>query len=73
MSSFSLRLTHKITAIGIIGVVGVVLVGGMHMYGEAAKAGYRISCFATTRSGQKPRSGSARQSPPTSTGFTEKW
>ena len=41
MSSFSLRLTHKITAIGIIGVVGVVLVGGMHMYGEAAKAGYR--------------------------------
>jgi methyl-accepting chemotaxis protein len=38
MSGFSLRLTHKITAIGIIGVAGVVLVGGMHMYGESAMA-----------------------------------
>jgi methyl-accepting chemotaxis protein len=36
MSAFSLRLTHKITAIGIIGVAGVILVGGMHMYGESA-------------------------------------
>ncbi len=41
MSGFSLRLTHKITAIGIIGVAGVVLVGGMHMYGESAIAVYR--------------------------------
>jgi methyl-accepting chemotaxis protein len=37
----ALRLTHKITAIGIVGVLGVVLVGGMHMYGEAAMAPYR--------------------------------
>ena len=41
MSSFSLRLTHKITAIGIIGVAGVILVGGMHMHGESALAVYR--------------------------------
>jgi methyl-accepting chemotaxis protein len=41
MSSFSLRLTHKITVIGIIGVAGVILVGGMHMHGESALAVYR--------------------------------
>src|SRR4051812_46816578 len=41
MRSLSLRLTHKITAIGIIGVVGVVLIGGIHMYGESAIAIYR--------------------------------
>jgi methyl-accepting chemotaxis protein len=41
MSAFSLRLTHKITAIGIVGVVGVILVGGLHMYGESAGAVYR--------------------------------
>ena len=41
MSSLSLRLTHKITAIGIIGVAGVILVGGMHMHGESALAVYR--------------------------------
>ena len=38
---FSLRLTHKITAIGIIGVIGVALVGGIHLYGERAMAIYR--------------------------------
>jgi len=32
----SLRLTHKITAIGVIGVIGVVLIGGIHLYGERA-------------------------------------
>jgi methyl-accepting chemotaxis protein len=41
MSGFSLRLTHKISAIGIIGVAGVILVGGMHMYGESAMVVYR--------------------------------
>jgi methyl-accepting chemotaxis protein len=41
MSGFSLRLTHKITAIGIIGVAGVILVGGMHMYGESSMVVYR--------------------------------
>jgi methyl-accepting chemotaxis protein len=41
MSFFSLRLTHKITAIGIIGVAGVVLTGGIHVYGESATAVYR--------------------------------
>jgi methyl-accepting chemotaxis protein len=41
MRSFSLRLTHKITAIGVIGVVGVVLIGGIHLYGERAMSVYR--------------------------------
>jgi methyl-accepting chemotaxis protein len=41
MRSFSLRLTHKITAIGVIGVIGVVLIGGIHLYGEKAMAVYR--------------------------------
>jgi methyl-accepting chemotaxis protein len=43
MRSLSLRLTHKITAIGVIGVVGVVLIGGMHLYGENAIAVYRAA------------------------------
>lgn len=41
MRSLSLRLTHKITAIGVIGLMGVVLVGGIHLYGENAVALYR--------------------------------
>ena len=41
MRSLSLRLTHKITAIGIIGLIGVVLVGGIHLYGENEVAVYR--------------------------------
>ena len=40
--SVSLRLTHKITAIGIIGVVGVILTGGIHFYGESAMAASTI-------------------------------
>jgi methyl-accepting chemotaxis protein len=41
MRILSLRLTHKIAAISVIGVVGVLLVGGIHLYGEAAVAVYR--------------------------------
>lgn len=41
LSNFSLRLTHKITAIGILGVVGVIVVGGMHMNGESTAAVFR--------------------------------
>ena len=41
MRAFSLRLTHKIIAIGAIGVVGVVLIGGIHLYGEKTMAVYR--------------------------------
>ena len=41
MRSLSLHLTQKITAIGIIGVVGVVLIGGIHLYGEKAVSVYR--------------------------------
>jgi methyl-accepting chemotaxis protein len=41
LGSVSLRLTQKITAMGIVGVAGVVLVGGMHMYSEGEMASYR--------------------------------
>ena len=41
MPLFKLRLTHKITAIGAIGVIGVVLIGGIHLYGEQAMAVFR--------------------------------
>ncbi len=41
MGSFSLRLTHKIAAIGIVGVAGVILVGSMHMYGESEMTSHR--------------------------------
>jgi methyl-accepting chemotaxis protein len=41
MRLLSLRLTHKITAIGVIGVVGVALIGGIHLYGERAMGVYR--------------------------------
>src|SRR5665213_778509 len=41
MNGFSLRLTHKIIAIGVIGVIGVALNGGMHVYGESALTVYR--------------------------------
>src|SRR6476660_8810822 len=43
MRSLSLRLTHKITAIGVIGVAGVVLIGGIHLYGEKTIAVYRAA------------------------------
>jgi len=41
MRLFSLRLTHKIMAISVIGLTGVVLIGGIHLYGEWAMAVYR--------------------------------
>ena len=41
MGLFSLRLTHKVAAIGVIGVMGVILIGGIHLYGETAVAVYR--------------------------------
>jgi len=55
MSRFAIRLSHKITAIGVIGVVGVVLVGGIHFYSEAAQATLRNA--ATTARGISELSG----------------
>jgi methyl-accepting chemotaxis protein len=37
---FSFRLTYRILAIGIVGVAGVILVGGIHMYAEFETAQY---------------------------------
>jgi methyl-accepting chemotaxis protein len=47
MSVLSLRLAHKITAIGLIGVMSVVAVGGIHIYGEYAMNAYRSVAIAT--------------------------
>lgn len=47
------RLTHKITAIGIVGVIGVVLVGAVHLYGETAMAAYRDAAVSRS-SGPRP-------------------
>src|SRR3954463_696067 len=41
MRGFSFRLTHKIMAIGVAGIAEVILVGGMHVYGESEMAIYR--------------------------------
>jgi len=41
MRGFSFRLTHKVVAIGIVGIAGVMLVGGIHVYGESSMAVYR--------------------------------
>src|ERR1700716_1531174 len=41
MRGFSFRLTHKIVAIGVAGIAGVMLVGGIHVYGESEMAVYR--------------------------------
>jgi len=41
MRGFSFRLTHKIAALGIVGIAGVILIGGMHVYGESAMTVYR--------------------------------
>jgi methyl-accepting chemotaxis protein len=43
LPAFSPRLTHKIAAIGVVGVAGVIVVGGMHMYGESEVALYRAT------------------------------
>ncbi|WP_439371030.1 methyl-accepting chemotaxis protein [Bradyrhizobium sp. DASA03120] len=41
MRLFSVRLAHKITAISVLGVIGVVLIGGIHLYGERVMGVYR--------------------------------
>jgi len=43
MRGLSLRLTHKVLAIGVVGLLGVVLVGGIHFYGESVVATYRLA------------------------------
>jgi methyl-accepting chemotaxis protein len=35
INNFSLRLTHKIMAIAIVGFAGVILIGGVHMYADS--------------------------------------
>ncbi len=43
MRGLSIRLTHKILAIGVVGLFGVILVGVIHFYGESALAAYRMA------------------------------
>ena len=41
MSNFQLRLTHKIVAIGAIGVLGLALVGLLYMFGTKSQTRYQ--------------------------------
>src|SRR6201995_293760 len=43
MRGLSVRLTQKILAIGVVGLLGVIFVGGIHFYGENAVAAYRLA------------------------------
>jgi methyl-accepting chemotaxis protein len=43
MRVFTVRLTQKILAIGIVGSLGVILIGGIHLYGDRAMEVYRIA------------------------------
>src|SRR5689334_5837601 len=43
MNRISIRLTHKILAIGVVGLLGVILVGGIHFYGENILDSYRAA------------------------------
>ncbi len=71
MRLLSLRLTHKITAIGVIGVVGVVLIGGIHLYGEKAMGVYRSAAeeARTVFEPQQQDRGRAARSAPGRKGF----
>jgi len=41
MLGLNIRLTHKISAIGAIGVVGLVLVEGIYLVGASSQEQYR--------------------------------
>src|SRR5664279_4175051 len=41
MSGFSLRLSHKIIALGAIGVVGLISFGGIYLYGSGSEDAQR--------------------------------
>lgn len=41
LPKIALRLSHKITALAILGVAGVALVGGLHIYSEITMESYR--------------------------------
>jgi methyl-accepting chemotaxis protein len=43
MRAISVRLTQKVLAIGVIGLLGVASIGGIHLYGENAIARYRVA------------------------------
>jgi methyl-accepting chemotaxis protein len=42
MRGFSLRLTQKILVIALIGVLGALVIGGIHFWGDFAKQAYRV-------------------------------
>src|SRR3954470_12522138 len=41
-SALRIRVTHKIAAIGAIGLAGLALVGAIYLIGDAAQEGYRL-------------------------------
>jgi methyl-accepting chemotaxis protein len=42
MSGFSIRLTHKIMAIGIVGLIGLVAFGAIYQFGSWSQDASRI-------------------------------
>src|SRR5436190_7396211 len=40
---FRLRLTHKIAAIGALGVIGLAAVGGIYVHGNTVQEAYRLT------------------------------
>src|SRR5690349_8873962 len=41
MASFHLRLGHKITAIGLVGIVGLAMIGAIYMLGLSSQEEFR--------------------------------
>ena len=42
MSGFSIRLTHKIMAIGLVGLIGLVAFGAIYQFGSWSQDASRI-------------------------------
>src|ERR1700742_4601506 len=57
MPGLAIRLTHKILAIGVVGLLGVILVGGIHFYGESAVAAYRLAADKARAVSERDRKG----------------
>jgi methyl-accepting chemotaxis protein len=55
MRSLSLRLTHKILVLGLIGLAGVVLIGAIHLYGESTIETYRAAAARARSSAELNR------------------
>jgi len=56
MANIHFRLSHKIAAIGVVGVAGLAIVGGIYLFGEATQAQFQrvtTDALSTSRLTQK--------------------